>query len=158
MAGTTPGRTKTSLRRSSFTGFRRCHFVMMLSRIKAEDVLSLTRARIDGADMLATLHFPNSRYHAVFLYGVIGNLLGACRCGCCALVGFNSCAGSLVGVNLRGGGLVCINRWFGTHGVANGGLVLRHLSVVLLLENSNSELGRVGYPNCCTRPRQCPAR
>src|SRR6476619_3264722 len=106
----------------------------MLSRVQAEDVLSLARARIDSADMLAALHFPNRGYNSVFLDGVIGNFLGSGWC--CALIRFSGAGG--LGADFGGGCLVCIDRCLSTRIVANCGLVLGHNSVVLLFKNSNS--------------------
>src|SRR5688572_24032041 len=50
----------------------------MLGGVKAKDVLPLTGAWIDGAQMLAALHFPNRSNHSIFLYCVISDLFGVC--------------------------------------------------------------------------------
>ena len=72
---------------------------MVLGRVEPKDILTLARARVDGPDMLASLHFPNGRNDSVFFDGVIRNLFGA------------GCRRILVGGR----------RWFGDRG-----FVLRH--------------------------------
>ena len=60
-------------------------FVVVLGGVKTKDVLSLAGARIDCAQVLASLHFPNSRDYSIFLHCVISNLFSACfrrRFGC----------------------------------------------------------------------------
>ena len=51
----------------------------MLSGVEAQNVLALARAGIDGADMPASLHFPNRCHHAFLFYGMIGNIFNG-RC------------------------------------------------------------------------------
>ena len=84
----------------------------MLSRVQAEDVLSLARPWVNRPNVLAALHFPNRSNDSVFFYSVIRNLFRrSCGCGCCILVAANFCACIIV----------CINRV-----LINRGLVLRH--------------------------------
>src|SRR4051812_28118082 len=58
------------LRRGSFA--RR--MVDFLSRVKVENLATLTRTWVDGAQVFATFHFPNRRNHAVFFNGLISNV------------------------------------------------------------------------------------
>ena len=46
----------------------------MFGRVQPQDVLALSRARIDSADVFAACHLPNRRYHAFLLHGVIRNV------------------------------------------------------------------------------------
>src|SRR6266511_4185975 len=65
----------------------------MLGRVETKDILSLARSGIDGANMLSPLHFPNRRYHAVLLDGVIGDIfrrgLSRRTLACCISLAFN---------------------------------------------------------------------
>ena len=60
----------------------------MLGRVEAEDFLTLSRARVDGAEVLAALHLPDGRDLTVLLDGVVGYLFGR------SLLGFGSAAAS----------------------------------------------------------------
>ncbi len=53
----------------------------MLGRVKAKDVLPLSRSRINGSHVLTALHFPNRRDHSVLFYCVIRDVLGRRLCG-----------------------------------------------------------------------------
>jgi hypothetical protein len=75
--------------RSCLAGCRRRSLIVMLGRVKTKDILSLARSRIDGANVLATLHFPNRCHYSILLNGVIGDVFQrgfshrtlACRIG-----------------------------------------------------------------------------
>src|SRR6185503_13893666 len=47
---------------------------MVLGGVKTKDVLSLSGAGIDRAQVLASLHFPNCRDYSIFLHCVVSNL------------------------------------------------------------------------------------
>ena len=51
---------------------------MMLGGVKTKDVLSLTGARIDCAQVFAPLHFPDGSYDSIFFNCVISNLFSVC--------------------------------------------------------------------------------
>src|SRR5690242_82197 len=53
-------------------------FVVMLGGVKTKDVLSLTGARIDCAQVFAPLHFPDCSYDSIFFDSVISNLFSVC--------------------------------------------------------------------------------
>src|SRR5439155_12147162 len=74
---------------------RRCWLIVMLGRVKAKDILSLPRSRIDRANVLATLHLPDRGHYSVLLHSMIGDILH-CRFGhrtiaCCISRAFNRC-------------------------------------------------------------------
>src|SRR6266498_585511 len=99
----------------------------MLGRVETKDILSLARSGIDGANMFAPLHFPNRRYYAVLLDGVIGDIfrrgLSRRTLACCISRAFNRRA-----------------------------LIVRHFYSNTPLRTSSACL--VGLRNCCTRLAQ----
>src|ERR1051326_9266586 len=46
----------------------------VLRRVEPQNLLTLTRARVNGAEVLAALHLPDGRDLAVLLDGVVGDL------------------------------------------------------------------------------------
>src|SRR5215212_1843411 len=51
----------------------------MFCGVEAQDFLSLSRARVNGAEVFASLHLPDGRYLPVLFDGVISNLFRRLR-------------------------------------------------------------------------------
>jgi len=103
-------------------------FVVMLGGVKTKDVLSLTGARIDCAQVFAPLHFPDGSYDSIFFNCVISNLFSVC---------FRR-------------GFVC----GGSRALAYCGFVFRHANSTTPIYRGRFFLGAA---NCCTRRDECPA-
>jgi hypothetical protein len=70
-----PNDVKLSLRLLGSCGFAR--FLVVLGGVETKNVLSLSRAGVDRAQVLTSLHFPDCRDYSIFLDCVVRDLFGA---------------------------------------------------------------------------------